>query len=158
MTFDEAIEVILELEGGYVAHPNDPGGDTNFGISQRSYPGLKIQLLSREGAKDIYRKDFWDALNLDDFDPRLRLMMLDCAINQGKSRSIKILQGLLGLKMDGVIGPMTFAAMKTIDPKDLLVKFAKMRHDYYTQSGIWQVFGKGWSKRLLTVALASSQN
>lgn len=155
MNFEQAIDIILKLEGGYVAHPNDPGGDTNYGISQRSYPKLNIQLLSREIAKDIYKRDYWDDLRLDDFHPKLRLIMFDSAINQGKNRAIKIIQGLLKQKMDGVLGPITFAAMKTVNPHTLFEQFALMRHDYYSQSGIWASFGKGWSKRLLTIVLES---
>ena len=52
-TFNEIIEVVLEHEGGYVNDPNDLGGETNFGITKRFYPGVNIKELTKEKAKQI---------------------------------------------------------------------------------------------------------
>jgi len=54
--FDEIIEVVLEHEGGYVNDPDDPGGETNFGIAKRSHPDVDIKNLTKEGAKKSIRK------------------------------------------------------------------------------------------------------
>ena len=45
------------LEGGYVNHPDDKGGETNFGISKRSYPTLNIRTLTRDDAMQINHRD-----------------------------------------------------------------------------------------------------
>ena len=65
-SFDEIIEITLEHEGGYVHDPKDLGGETNFGIAGRFYPDVDIKNLTKEGAKDIYKKDYWDKNKVDD--------------------------------------------------------------------------------------------
>ena len=50
MTFEEIIDNVLESEGGYVNDKDDPGGETNMGISKRAYPDLDIKNLTREEA------------------------------------------------------------------------------------------------------------
>ena len=65
-TFDEIIEVTLHHEGGYVHDPKDLGGETNFGIAKRFYPDVDIKNLTKEGAKEIYKKDYWDKNKIDD--------------------------------------------------------------------------------------------
>ncbi len=57
--FNKAVRIILAHEGGYVNHPADPGGETNMGISKRSYPDLDIKNLTVAMAKEIYFRDFW---------------------------------------------------------------------------------------------------
>ena len=46
--FDDIIEVVLEHEGGYVNDPDDPGGETNFGIAKRSHPDVDISVEVNE--------------------------------------------------------------------------------------------------------------
>src|SRR5690606_34526085 len=78
MTSDErfavAVEVVLRHEGGYVHDPADPGGETNWGISKRSYPHLDIASLTREQAIEIYRRDWWNRHGYD------RIKSLDVAV------------------------------------------------------------------------------
>ena len=57
--FDDIIEIVLEHEGGYVNDPDDPGGETNFGIAKRSHPDVDIANLTKEDAKIIYYQDYW---------------------------------------------------------------------------------------------------
>ena len=71
-TFDEIIEVTLHHEGGYVHDPKDLGGETNYGIAKRFYPDVDIKNLTKEGAKEIYKKDYWDKNKVDDLTPELK--------------------------------------------------------------------------------------
>lgn len=157
MTFDQAMAFIFKVESGYVSNPNDPGGETNFGLSQRAYPDLNIKILTKDIAAQIYQKDYWDALQLDQMPPEIRLIVFDCAVNQGKSRAVKILQNLLGIVQDGYVGQATFAALKVHPVAQVFLQYAQARHDHYTQDVRWPTFGKGWSKRLLDVVLESSE-
>lgn len=79
--FELAVEGVLKSEGGYVHDPDDPGGETKYGISKRSYPDLDIPSLSVEDAKRIYKKDYWDKLG--DVPSHLREAAFDGAVNQG---------------------------------------------------------------------------
>ena len=63
--FQQAIQFVLKHEGGYVCNPNDPGGETNYGISKQEYPDLDIKNLTVANAMDIYQRDYWDAYSLD---------------------------------------------------------------------------------------------
>ena len=63
--FDRAFRFLIGEEGGYSADPHDPGGETKFGISKRAYPQLDIKSLTLDQAKAIYRRDYWDRLQLD---------------------------------------------------------------------------------------------
>lgn len=88
--FGPAVELILKHEGGYTPGlPNDPGGETNFGISKRSYPNEDIKALTRERAIEIYRQDFWrfDAVQ----DQALANCLLDAAVNQGPGAAQQLL-------------------------------------------------------------------
>ena len=90
--FDDIIEVVLEHEGGYVNDPNDPGGETNYGIAKRSHPDVDIKNLTKEGAKEIYKEVYWDKNKVESLPEELWHIYFDMCVNQGKSRAVKIIQ------------------------------------------------------------------
>lgn len=155
MKFDDLVEYVLEHEGGYVNDPNDSGGETKYGISKRAYPDINIQLLTKEAAKEIYKHDYWDKVKGDYLPVPLRLMVFDTAVNMGVWRAAYILQKLLNVKKDGLIGLKTLAALGDYDDARLLIDYALERHMHYAYVADWDRYGKGWSKRLLDVALIS---
>ena len=147
--FDKAIKVILKHEGGYVNHPSDPGGETNYGISKRAYPSLDIAKLSEHDAKVIYKEDYWDKIRGDDLPEGLSLVIFDMAVNAGIKRAIKLLQGILRVKKDGIIGPKTLGSIEGRDIKELIYLYSIERITYYTSLSTFNVFGKGWIKRVI---------
>ena len=81
-SFPAAVSFVLAHEGGYVFDKDDPGGETRFGISKRSYPNEDIANLTEDRARDIYFAYYWvpiaDALPFPaDF------IAFDAAVNQG---------------------------------------------------------------------------
>ena len=78
--FDEIIEGVLKHEGGYVNDPTDLGGETNFGITKRFYPDVDIKNLTEEGAKEIYKKDYWDKNKVDDLPDDLKHIYFDMCV------------------------------------------------------------------------------
>ncbi len=116
--FDRAMEFTLRWEGGYVNHPTDPGGETNFGIAKRSHPDVDIKNLTEELAKDIYREKYWDKVHGDDLAPAVALAVMDYAVNSGTSRSAKTLQKVVGAGVDGAIGPNTLKKVAVAVEKD----------------------------------------
>lgn len=146
MNFDTAFDRLIGHEGGYVNDQRDPGGETNWGISRRSYPTVDIKNLTRDDAKAIYLKDFWNPLG--DADPAIKFQVFDFAVNGGLSAAIRKLQSAVGVADDGHWGPISAAALAKMDVNDVLLKFNAQRIRYYTALSTWPTYGKGWANRV----------
>ena len=82
--FNKAIAIILKHEGGYVNDPDDPGGETNMGITKRDFPHLDITNLTVEQAKEIYKEKYWDTINGDDItNQTVATQIFDFGVNAG---------------------------------------------------------------------------
>ena len=92
MNFDQAFEWLIGHEGGYVNHPNDPGGETKYGISKRSYPGENIKEMTLVRAKDIYQRDYWWKAGCDLVPDCVKFDLFDTAVNAGPGTAIRMLQ------------------------------------------------------------------
>jgi lysozyme family protein len=155
MSFETAVNATLQYEGGYVNDPNDPGGETNFGISKKAYPNLDIKALTIDDAKTIYKRDYWDKLNLDSIPEGISSCVFDSTVNQGTKEATILLQRAAGVKDDGVIGPMTLAAVKSKDPVHLIRDFTVQRILMYSTLPEWQYYSKNWTQRSIDVALTA---
>ncbi|MDO5606020.1 MAG: glycosyl hydrolase 108 family protein [Paracoccus sp. (in: a-proteobacteria)] len=149
--FDQAVAFVLRerIEGGYVNDPRDPGGETNFGISKRSYPRENIRALTRERAIQIYKRDYWDKPGCDKLPPKLAVALFDCAINQGAGIAPKLLQNALGVNADGTIGPVTAGAAAKADQDDAAIQFLGWRLRRYAFTANASTYMRGWSNRVL---------
>lgn len=145
MSFHQAVEFVLSEEGGYSNDPQDPGGETNFGISKRAYPGLNIASLTRSEAVEIYRRDYWDRLPA--LPPGIAVAVFDFAVNAGISRSIKTLQAAVGVNADGVVGPITRAALGQLSDSAVLALFSAERALFYAGLPGFGRYGRGWLRR-----------
>ena len=145
--FQRCIELILAEEGGLANHRRDPGGLTQYGISQRSYPDINIATLTRDAAIALYRRDYWNPVHGDELPAGLDLLLLDCAINQGPATAIKLLQEALGVTVDGIPGPITLTSARQAMP-GLLGEFCALRAWRYEINRHEDAFGKGWFRRL----------
>lgn len=158
------IEWVLEKEGGYSNHPDDPGGKTRYGISQRSFPNLDLDALTIEDAVQIYWDYYWKPLWMDkDWWPGdkheevLKRLVFDYGVNGGVWRSIHTMQEAynnlaLGphLVEDGRIGPLTFGAVSGIAEAyrpAFLMTLASLRGLNYLNADKAQ-FVRGWMNRL----------
>lgn len=159
--FERAFCETLSFEGEYSNNPEDPGGETKFGISKRSYPDIDIAALSFEQAKKIYREDYWDALNLNEIQNYgIASEIFDTAVNMGRRNSVKIAQRALNflgedLIEDGIIGPRTIFMLQKWYLKDeralfiCLNGFQFMRYSKVTKNNEkLMVFSRGWTKRI----------
>lgn len=146
--FNIYINRVLDHEGGYVNHPHDPGGETKYGITKRTYPHLDIRNLTREQAIEIYRKDFWERYGVAKFPAELGFQVLDAAINHGGGNAIRWVQRAVGVADDGVAGPLTHAAAWRIPPTDLVLLFNAERLRFYTKLNTFPTFGRGWVRRV----------
>jgi len=155
--FLRAVEVVLEHEGGYVHDPRDPGGETKWGISRRSYPELDIANLTREDVIAIYYRDWWQRYGYDRLqDDAVATKLLDMAVNMGPATAHRLLQEALvflgsPVDVDGILGPQTIGAANKADPKRLLQVLRWMAaHHYYRiadQRPQSRAFLLGWLRR-----------
>lgn len=153
--FADFFKRLIKYEGGYVNDPDDPGGETKWGISKRAYPKLDIKNLTEEDAKGIYYRDYYQKLNIPAIvDGRIAWQIFDFGVNAGVSRSAKMIQGIVGAKTDGVIGPNTVGKINTyIGRYPLYIEFLSERLKYYmmlTEVRIKNLkYLKGWVLRAM---------
>jgi len=146
--FEQCFETLIGHEGGYSNDSRDPGGETKFGISKRSYPTLDIAALTLADAKQIYKRDFWDRAQCDRLPPGLAFDVFDTAVNSGIGQAIRFLQRAAGVADDGVAGPLTMSAVGRWDAESLQARFNGMRLDFMTRLSTWDTFGRGWARRI----------
>lgn len=164
--FDTCLTIVLEHEGGYVNHPQDPGGETNLGVTKRVYQefgGTKdMRDLTVEDVTPIYKTNYWDKVRGDDLPAGLDLMVFDFGVNAGPNKAIKYLQRMVGTPADGIIGPMTLTAVTAYVHKHgiehALETYAKSRLGFYQLLKTFPTFGRGWTKRVEKVLKQSKKH
>jgi lysozyme family protein len=159
-SFDDSFAALIGNEGGYTTDRNDRGNwtsgqvgvgqlkGTRYGISAMSYPTLDIANLTLDAAKQIYKRDYWNKFGGDLLDPALAFQVFDGAVNSGVNPSIKWLQQAAGSTPDGVIGPVTMAAIAAKNPKALIAAFNGYRLKYMASASAWPTYSKGWALRV----------
>lgn len=145
--FDDAVERVLAAEGGYVNHPNDPGGETNYGIAKRSYPDVDIRNLTRDGAKAIYFRDFWLPCG-EGLPSALKYQVFDAAVNHGIGNAVRMLQRAVGVADDGHWGPVSQRSLTNTPSHDQVMLFLAERLDFMRKLKTFPVFGAGWCARI----------
>jgi lysozyme family protein len=163
---DMAIRKILEHEGGYVNHPNDPGGPTNKGITLRTFRSFikrdgtisDLKALTTQQAVDVYKAQYWDAVRGDDLPSGVDYTVADFAVNSGPRRAAEYLQAALGVAQDGAIGPNTMAAAQAASAKPLINIINSNRLAFMkriNQGKWWEDFGRGSQRRVDAVRSTS---
>jgi lysozyme family protein len=153
--FQKAVEILLSHEGGYVNDPDDPGGETHFGISKRSYPDLDIGALTKENVIEIYRRDFWDKYGFERIEnDTLAFMLFDQAVLMGPVTAIRMIEavlrkdlGDLDIEVNGLLADKTVDAINVLHPVDLIDRF-KIRAERHYRALDMPKFLDGWLKRL----------
>lgn len=147
--FDRAFARTIGHEGGYVNHPADPGGETKFGITKRSYPAEDIRGMTIERAKLIYLRDYWQATRCHEMPEVIALEVFDNAINSGVGQATRWLQRALGVADDGVVGPVTLrAAQIAPNPQAVVARMLGHRLEFMADLSTWTSFSKGWARRV----------
>ncbi len=184
--FEHAIELVLVHEGGFVDHPSDPGGATNWGVSLRflgDHPEVgdfdqdgdvdaqDIANMTRDQAKMIYRMFWWDKFGYGRIsDQTIATKVFDFSINMGASRAHKLLQSALNnafglnLDVDGVLGNASIGAINVCTDGDeeqqLITAYCDAAWDFYqaliANNPKLKVFTNGWKNRAYSIRLANS--
>ena len=148
MNFEDAFTRLLGHEGGYSNNSKDPGGETNWGISKRSYPDVDIKALTKEDAKAIYLRDFWSPIG--EANPAIKFQAFDFAVNSGIQTAIRKLQAAIGTADDGHWGPISAARLAGFDVSDVLMLYLAERLDFMRRLSRWPTFSGGWASRIAT--------
>lgn len=157
MTFETCLTETLKWEGGWSNHPSDPGGPTMRGVIQRVYdawrkrnglPKRSVRNIEEHELQAIYRENYWQLVRGDELPPGIDLCVFDYGVNSGPSRSVSHLQEVLGVKVDGNMGPVTLDAVNAADAVEIVKKLCARRRKYVRQIKTYNVFGKGWNRRI----------
>lgn len=132
--FDRAFAIVVGEEGGYVNNKDDPGGETKYGISKQSYPARDIAALTLDDAKAIYLHDYWTVAKCDLLPWPNCLPVFDCAVNQGVGRATSIY------------------AKCASSGDQFVTQYQAERALHYASLPTFQVFGRGWMRRLIRIA------
>jgi lysozyme family protein len=146
--FDTCFDRLMGHEGGYVNDLSDPGGETQWGISKRSYPQLDIKSLTREDAKRIYRRDFWDRIHADALHDGVAYQLFDFAVNSGIETAVRYFQRALGVADDGHWGPVSAKAAAQMSESDQIMRLCAERLEFMTKLQNWPNASRGWSRRI----------
>lgn len=148
MNFDTAFDRLIGHEGGYVNDPRDPGGETKWGISKRAYPNVDIKALTREDARKIYFRDFWQRLSANILPDGVAFQLFDFAVNSGIETAVRYLQRAVGAADDGHWGPISQATLEAMEESDVVMRLNAERLDFMTRLKNWPDAGRGWARRI----------
>ncbi len=160
MRYEECLKRILKHEGGYVNDSLDSGGRTNLGDTQRVWEEFvghpvseaDMRALTPEKVAPMYKIKYWNPSYCEVMPRGLDYLLFDFSVNAGVGRSVKTLQGVIGVVADGVIGPRTREAINNANAKDLVTKFSDARADFYqgivARKPDQARFIKGWLNRV----------
>jgi lysozyme family protein len=166
--FSYCLAWVLKHEGGFVNHPEDPGGMTNMGITAQTYAEYtgrrlstiterEMRSLTIEQVSPIYKRKYWDKCKCDQLPSGIDYAVFDYAVNSGPSRAIKHLQQCLAIKDDGLIGPQTLKYTLDAVPEELLREYMQRREDFLRGLKTFKTFGRGWMRRVTEVELKAQE-
>ena len=158
--FAKALALVLEMEGGRVDDPRDPGGRTNFGITQRTYDAWlhrqghgrrSVYAIARAEVETIYREDFARLLCFDTLPPGLGYAVLDAGVNSGPVRAVRWLQTAANSASTGHLDVVTLRAVEACHTPLLIDRLCDLRLGMLRHLPGWAPFGRGWSRRVTFV-------
>lgn len=141
--------------GGVVGKGEFKG--TKWGLSAAAYPTMDIPAITREQATGVYWRDFWSKIQGDLMGPRIAMCVFDSAVNQGVEGAVRILQRALTLPADGIMGPATVSAIRSVDQDVAIVTFMRERMLAYTRDKGFPQEGKGWFGRCVRLTMDASR-
>ena len=152
--YKECLDLVLKSEGGWVNNPNDPGGETNLGVTKAvweeyvGHPVTTMKNLTKDDVAPLYEQKYWRACYGEVLPRGLDFIVFSMGVNAGPGRSVKLLQQSIGCVPDGVIGPATRSLICASNTATLIAKFSEIRREYYRSLKTFPIFGKGWLSRV----------
>lgn len=165
--FDKYAPILKAWEGGYAVVPGDAGGATNMGVTLTTFQMhygqdktiIDLQRMTDQQWRAIMKGDFWDKCWGDMIrDQSVAESIVDWCINSGTGM-LKKVQGMVGTKADGVMGPKTLSAINSADQRKLhyRIKAARLAHlsDISTKGSNLKFFD-GWINRVAALCYGKS--
>lgn len=170
--FELTIPFTHEKEGGFVNDPRDAGGATNMGITLNTYTTYcrkkgyhkptveRLKKLSEAEWQEIMRTMYWDVIKGDEIlSQSVALAIYDWAVHSGPATAAKHVQRILGVKADGIVGPVTLAAINSLSPLPLFGQIQQSRLKFLgslctgedEQSVKNRDFLRGWIRRVKSI-------
>ena len=161
---------ILKWEGGFVNDPADLGGATNMGVTIGAWKSCgydkdgdgdidvdDLRLLTREDVVNrVLKPHYWDRWKADDIKSQSVANILVDWVWASGVHGIKIPQRLLGVTVDGIVGPKTLAAVNARNPRELfdMIKIARFDfiEDICKKRPANNKFKRGWMNRINDIA------
>ena len=136
--FQTALRLLAKHEGGWSDRDRDadPGGKTMYGITQDTYndwcdqkgkPRGEVRNIAYAEAAAIYRANYANPIRYEDLPPGIGYAVFDLAVNAGVSRAVRLLQEVLGVKADGIVGSQTLAAVRAANLPELIKRYCAAR-------------------------------
>ncbi len=162
--YEPSIRKVLKWEGGYVNHPADPGGETNYGITvavarANGYTG-SMRSIPMATVMDIYRNKYAKPVLFDAHKAGVDYSLLDYGVNSGVGRANKVARRVCGLP-DTAPAAELLTAVNKRDPKKVVAAINAERLKFLQSLPTWPTFGRGWGPRVQgvnAVALAMAAN
>jgi lysozyme family protein len=162
MTDDDIIDGIIRAEGStFTNDPTDRGSATKFGITQATLSDFlgrpatveEVQNMAEDTARAIYQRKYITTPGFGRIvDDQVRAAAIDWGVNSGPATAIRSLQSIVGVTIDGVLGPATATAINSTSQTKLLLALSKARAVYVAaicERDPSQVrFIKGWTTRI----------
>lgn len=145
-----------DIEGGakITDDPDDPGGLTKWGISQRSFPHEDIRNLTELRAMELFQENYWTPARCSLFPEPVAIALADAAFNQGVKTAIALLQEALRVDPDGIVGKETVGAVNRRPPLEVVNEFLSRRALRYADGKA--KYRRGWFLRLFRLKDALS--
>ena len=161
--FETSLALTLQFEGGYVDNPHDPGGATNLGITRavlaqvrgRPVSRSEVMALSRDEARGIYRRLYWNSVAGDALPKGIDAVVFDLSVNSGPQHAIHALQTALGQPRSGRIDNAVLSALASMHLADVIIAICRQRLSFLARLKTFSFFGRGWTRRVQCVQRAA---
>lgn len=167
--FELSIPKVLRHEGGFVNDPSDAGGATNYGVSLRwlktqglltelehstetDDPVIAVERMTLADATAFYKKFWWDAYHYGDILPQMVAdKIFDMSVNLGAPRAHRMVQSVVGVTQDGILGSATLGELNSVSSLKIIVGLQDTQAAFYralvAANPARQKFLQGWLTR-----------
>ena len=157
LKFKTCLKFVLVSEAGKDDDPDDAGGRTHTGITQAQYdhwrklhnkPKKDVWESTEDERAAVYHELYWQPMQCEKMPLAIAYMVFDCSVLHGVNFAPKAAQYAIGVRQDGVIGPVTLAAAKAQNPLRVLDRMREKRWERMQSRPSFPKFKAGWKKRL----------